>query len=249
MPPAYRANYGFVPSYEMPSFSRPPEGGFTPRALLRPPMMLIMRSCSNLDTATTAHRPVLFKDKFGEALYTEATVERTVGGSLLTNGVGVLTLLPGAQMAQSAQFSPTTDVAFADKVAVVTTSGRIDLFMPGAPDQIPVPTTAGTSLTLTWTWANNIGRADFWEVTLLELSGPLPAKRRIYTTTNVTRTPTSATSELKVAAADLDPGKQYVFEISAFTGRPDATAAGDFARVVGNQAISVVHTHSFIATP
>jgi hypothetical protein len=241
--PTYRENYGFVPSALMPSFTRPPPGGLNPIAFLRNPVMMVMRTCSMVDTGMAAHRPTLFRDKLTEAIYTETTVDRSVGGVVLTNGVGVLTLIPTPQTS----ISVATDVAVADGVVLKSATAMSDLFVGNSTDQIPVPAATG-SRTLSWTWAGNVGKADYWEVTLLEITGASPAKRKTYTTTNATKTATTTTTTLRIDAADLMPNKQYVFQISAFVGRPDA-AAGDFSRVVGDQSISVVHTHSFIPAP
>lgn len=238
--PTYRENYGFVPSTLMPSFTRPAPSGLNPIAFLRNPVMMLMRTCSALDSGTAAHRPTLFKDKLTEAIYTETTVERSVGGIVLTNGVGVLTLISTPQTL----ISVATDVAFADGVVLKSASGMENLFVADSNDQIAVAATSG-SRTLSWNWSGNIGKADYWEVTLIEMTSPSPTKRKTYTTTNATKTATTTTTTVRIDAADLTLGKQYVFQISAFVGRPDA-AAGDFSRVVGNQAISVVHTHSFI---
>ena len=241
--PTHRENYGFVPSQMMPSFTRRPPGGLNPIAFLENPVMMVMRTCSAVDIGTAAHHPTLFKDKLTEAIYTETTVERSVGGILLTNGVGVLTLIPTPQTV----ISVATNVAFANGVVLKSAAATSDLFVADSNDQIPVAATTG-SRTLSWTWAGNTGKADYWEVTLLEMTSPLPTKRKTYTTTNVTKTTTTTTTTVRIDAADLTPNKQYVFQISAFVGRPDA-AAGDFSRVVGNQAISVIHTHTFIPAP
>lgn len=237
----YREKYGFVPSPVMPSFSRPGLNVANTPALLRNPVMLPMRECTDLAVSGAVHLPRTLQDNLTEAVYSEVSVDRTIGGLTVTNGLALLTL----NKDKVTLFSVAPNVAIADGAILRSGAEEKELFKPDSVDNIAVTSISGAR-TLRWNWNNNAGNADFWEVTLVELTGLVPVERKTYTITNAIKNATMTTSSVRIDAADIVPGKKYVFRISAFTGRPDAKE-GDFARVEGNQQMSVVHTHSFIA--
>ncbi len=237
----YREKYGFVPSPVMPSFSRPGLNVASTPALLRNPVMLPMRECTDLAVNGGVHLPRFMQDTLTEAVYSEVSVDRTIGSLTVTNGLALLTL----NKDKVPLVSVVPNVAVADGAILRSGTEERELFKLDTTDNIAVTTVSGAR-TLRWNWNNNAGSADFWEVTLVELTGLVPVDRKTYTVTNAIKNATMTTSSVRIDAADIVPGKKYVFRISAFTGRPDAKK-GDFARVEGNQQMSVVHTHSFIA--
>ncbi len=227
---ATRQHYGFVPSEIMPAFTRPPDLVHHQVALANP-VMMPLRVCTSIDSSLAVHDPLLFKDKFKRALYTETTVDRTLSGATITNGVAVLTLgLTGFQV--------DSDVAFATAIKL-TADGNVESKLFESADSVPVPAFTGAT-TLSWGITVASQKADFWDVTLWEISGGSLVKRRIYTTT---------TREVKIQRADLEASKQYVFQVSAYRGRPNASTKADFATVSGNQSMSVVHSRSFVLAP
>jgi len=240
--PVFRENYGFVPSQRMPAFTRPAPGGLGPLALLRNPVMTVVRSCSVLNpvmATDNVHRPRLFRETMLEAVYTETTVDRVVAGIPLTNGLGALTLFPTGQ----ATATVATDVAFPDAVKLTAKSGTVtDLFAADSVDQIAVPASTD-AWTLSWGWAGDTGKADYWEVQLLEMTSPYPTARKTYATTNATKAGVKTTTSVRIDPADLVAGKHYVFQINAYVGRPDA-GTGNYETVFGNQSMSVVHSHT-----
>lgn len=248
--PKYRENLGYLPSPAMPAFSRPGENSGFSTAVLRHPVQIVLRACSDAvnstrnSAETQVHRPPLLSNRLAEAVHTEVTTSYKIGTVDIVNGISIVTLNESA--ASSVPIS--SDIAVAKDVKLGSGGGNTPLF-EGTAELLPVPGATGAR-TLTWTWggvsATEIPRADFWEVSLLELGEFVTMPRKIYTVTNATTNAGTTTTSARIDAADIIPGKKYVFQISAFSGRPDAKT-GDFARVLGNQQMSVVHTHSFIA--
>jgi hypothetical protein len=225
-----RVHYGFVPSDAMPSFTRAPDLAGRQFAL-RNPVMFSLRVCTTFDNngaGFDVHDPLLFKGEFDRVLYTEVTVERFLpGGALVTNGVAV-------QILGATGFQVSSTIAFAKNVTVKSSSGTTTNLFEMDGKMLAL----GGVLTLTWDAAVETQVADFWDVTMMTVNGFAVTPKRVYTTTK---------REVKIQSADLEAGKTYILQISGYLGRPDAAMKADFGTASGNQAMSVIHTRTFVA--
>lgn len=222
---------GYVPSKDMPAFTRPPD--ISRSVSLPNPPMFAVRSCS-LPYQGTPPSPVLatwLDARLPRAAYTEISASRQLsGGATLVNGLGILTL------STAASFMVTTDVAFAANVKLTSSAGAADLFDPTGSDDVKV-TRGGDPLTVSWDKQTATTTAQFWEVALIEVVGGSLLPRRVYVTTS---------TSVKIQSRELEIGRHYVFSITAYTGRGGA-ATGDYRTITGTQAISIIHPRSFTA--
>lgn len=231
-----REEFGYLPSREMPAFTRPPDSNRS--MLLRNPLMLVMRSCTlpYSPSAPNLVEPATFKTHLTRALHTEMVATRTLpGGESLINGAAYVVTDPGGA---NPTFSTSRSIAVASSVTLTPEGGAAaDLF--GAMDDVHLATRTGR-LNVTWAKQPATGKADFWEVALLEVSNGGLVEKRIYTTT---------TPSLAIAGADLAASTTYVLRFTAFTGRAAAAASGDFRAINGDQAITIIHSRSFVTPP
>jgi hypothetical protein len=226
-------NYGFVPSALMPAFTRPPDG--LRQVALPNPVMLVLRSCTALDTDAAVHEPTLFSAKLARALYTEASVRRTVAGGVTVNS-GVAVISYPVLVFGMPKFDVRTVVAFPVDVKLTSATATVSLM---GTDDAPIPATAGT-VTLAWSKYKTTELVDFWEVTLGVIdSSSNFIKKRIYTTT---------TPDVRIEGSELHAGERYLLQITGHLGRPNA-GAGDYRTVQGAQAISVFYPRTFVVVP
>ena len=216
-----REQYGYLAANDVPLFTRAADGNRS--LLLRNPPLIVLRACSLPVTgAPTVNDPAYLSARLSKVIHTEIGAPRTLpGGAGVVNGLVILTL-------GTTTFNVSTNVAFPTAVKL----GATDLF--GAQEAVPVAR-AATPMELSWQKTRATDVAHFWEVALIKVAGISLTRQRVYATTK---------PSILITPSDL-PGGTYVLEITAYAGRSPA-ANGDFRGVSGDQAISVVHTRTFV---
>ncbi len=221
---------GYVPSKEMPAFTRPPDGS---RSIALPnPPLFALRSCP-LPYAGSPPAPVLptwLDGRVPRGVYTEIVASRQLsGGASLVNGIAILTL------SNATTFMVSTDVAFPTNVTLKSTAGSTNLFSMSGSDAVTFSPGTGP-ISVQWEKAMPGTTAHFWEVALIEVQGANLVRKRVYVTTG---------TSVAIQATELEVGHHYVFAIAAYSGRGGALT-GDYRTITGAQSMSVIHPRSFV---
>jgi len=216
-----RTRIGPAPSTAMPAFTeRVPSLG------LRSPVILPLVDCTNADLAALP--------AFGEpgslqpfemlALH-QLTVARTVpGGPTLEGGLSAVAPVTdaGSFVLDFAVAIPTPPFLLGDRELSTT-------------DQLPLPAGMGP---VVLTFGVEVGKqASYYDVVLHRVAGSSAIAERVYTVAEPT-----VTIDRAVFAA----GTEYVLEIRAYQGAPEA-AVGDFTSYLQTQSSAVAWTHTFVA--
>jgi hypothetical protein len=216
-----REQYGYLAANDVPLFTRAPD--INRSLLLRNPPMVVLRACDLVVGASgTVNDPAYLAARFGKVVHTEVGASRALpGGAGVVNGLVILTL-------GTTTFNVGTNVAFPTAVKV----GAADVF--GASEAVPV-TRGAMPIEVTWQKTRTLDVAHFWEVALIKVAGSALMRERVYVTTK---------PSFHIMPSDLTSGT-HILEITAYAGRAPA-ANGDFRGVTGDQAISVIHTRTFV---
>lgn len=216
-----REQYGYLAASDVPLFTRAPD---TNRSLLlRNPPMIVLRACALPVTgAPSINDPAYLSARLGKVIHTEIGATRTLaGGAGVVNGLAILT--PG-----TTTFTVSASVAFPTAVKL----GSADLFGPD--EAVPV-VRSPMPMEVSWQKSRATDVAHFWEVALIKVTGATLTRQRVYVTTK---------PSFLIMPSDLTSGT-HVLEITAYAGRAPA-ANGDFRGVSGDQAISIIHSRTFV---
>jgi len=211
--------FGPSPSSTMP--------GFTQRVSflgLRAPLILPMLQCTGSDlSGLPSYNLPDSLSVFPQRAHIQLTADRTVsGGPTLTSGLAVVEPFTGATV----MFD--FDVAYPSPPFLL---GTLDL---STADHVML--TDGTDpLVLSFTNESMKMPADYYEVVLHRVTGVSIAVERVYTLVG---------PSLTIERSVLAPNSEYVFEIRAYLGAPDASLA-DFRSHLSTQSSAVVWTHTF----
>ncbi|MBA3455087.1 MAG: hypothetical protein H0T42_18500 [Deltaproteobacteria bacterium] len=216
---------GPAASSTMPAFTQEPGAERAPRLELRGPLLLPMLDCTNapLGAPLTYNLPPSLST-FDQMAHIQVTADRTVpGGPNLTHGLVAVRLIA----ANRADF----DINVAMPLSPFLL-GTLDL---STTDDVPLP--AGTDPLVLTFMTETTGISDYFEVVLHRVTGTSTTPERVYTIQQ---------PALTIDRGVFTMGTDYVFEIRAFRGAPDARFA-DFTRYDSTQASAVVWTRTFEA--
>lgn len=224
-------HFGYVPNAGVPGLAGKPPFGALPT-----PVMLTMLTCPFANPPAVPNplpmsaQPLGLRS-FPRILHVQLIAARRVLGVLLTSGMETVVV------SDASGFTLSFPAAIPTRMTLTTSRGILDL--AGATEQVDVGPPTGT-FTLDFTPEVGDGlRADHHEVLLHRLSDPLLITQRIYTVTQPT---------VRIDAAVLLPGTDYVFEIRSFKGHPDA-ARGNFAPIEYPYGAAIVFTRTFKTAP
>jgi hypothetical protein len=233
---AVRWEYGYVPSLAVFGFSKPVVeeiGAFA----LPSPRMLAFADCSSTQGSEVLVSPVFadspeLRERFPRVVHVEIVNARTVGALQLRSGF-------------SAVVASSSD-AFSSEFLVAAPSA-IELRRGGAPianlvddpDGRVLPA-GGEPVELTFqVEPQGTLAADYFDITLYDVSANTLNRQRIYTVTDRT---------LTIDPSLLVPNASYVLEIRAYRGRPNLSQA-DFAATAYPQYAATVFTRTFRMPP
>lgn len=221
-----RLQFGYVPSAQMPAFSRPPDGDAL--LLLPNPVIASFAVCPDVVSMPPAvHKPVYMNDRFPRAVHIEMTYNHPVpGGPTLRNGIASV-----VREATADKFVVTHDAA-APVTITLTSSTGAPLQLLGATEGATLGSTAGL---LDLVWTSSPGLADYWEVALLKVSGGTVTRERVWVT---------PASPLKIVGSDLAPATTYLLELTSYTGRP-GPSVGEYRMATLPQSMALVNTRTF----
>lgn len=221
-----RYRIGYVPSDQLPAFTSAPGAGM----YLSAPLMLELLSCG-LGSAPAVQAPNDLENRFAVLAHAEAVYVQTLaGGAKLANGIAATTVIDKGP-SFTGQILGTAP--FADDIRVGATA------LPRRGVQVAVPQAELVELT----FAQSSPDAEYWDVLLHEVTGATKQLVRLYTIPNPDGTQ-PITVDLR-GIAGLTPGREYVFELRSYTGRPGARM-GNFAAVAELQSMAVVHSATFV---
>lgn len=213
---------GPAASAAMPAFTQEPGREQVPALALDGPLLLPMVDCTaTLGVLPTYNLPDSLSG-FPHVAHIQVTADRSVpSGPTLTHGLVAVREVAGGR----ADF----DINVAMPLPPFML-GTLDL---STMDDVPLP--AGTDpLVLTFA-TEPVRMSDYYEVLLHRIDGTSTVVERVYTILQPT---------LTIDRSVLTLANDYVFEIRAFRGAPDAALA-DFTRYLSTQASAVVWTHTF----
>jgi hypothetical protein len=210
--PLLRMVYGYVPSLGVSGFSKPvPDPALD--FLLPGPRMLTFLDCT-LAPSTETYSSVPFanppemKERFPHVVHVEVANQRTLGTVTLTSGFSAVVA------SSSYVFTSEFLVAAPTKLTLRRGAGSLDLetgadgaVLPAGTDPLDLAFEVEPGADLA---------ADSFDVTLYEVMTNRLERRRVFTV---------AERKVRIAPSLLDPSSEYVFEIRAYRGRPEAKRA------------------------
>jgi hypothetical protein len=223
-----RMAYGYVPSLGVSAFSRPvPVPAF--EFYLPGPLMLTFLTC----TLPLPQPPVLFANppelrmRFPHVVHVEVTNQRMLGNVTLTSGFSAVVA------SNTYAFTSTFLVAAPTKLTLHRGADSLDLdngtdgsLLPAGTDPLELRFEVEADPDLT---------TDSFEVTLHELMNNKVEPRRIFI---------AAERKVRIDPSLLAPGREYVFEVRAFHGRPESPRA-NFAVNTYPQYAATIFSRSF----
>ena len=223
-----RMAYGYVPSLDVSGFSRPvPVTAF--EFYLPGPLMLTFLTC----TLPSPQPPVVFADppelrvRFPHVVHVEVANQRMLGNITLTSGFSAVVT--------SNTYAFTSDflVAAPTKLTLHRGAGSLDLDKGADGSVLP----AGTDpLELRFDVESDPDLASHsFEVTLHEVMNDQLEQRRIFIV---------AERKVRIDPSLLAPGREYVFEVRAYSSRPGAMRA-DFSVHTYPQYAATIFSRTF----
>lgn len=231
-----RMAYGYAPSLDVFGFSKPvPEQAL--EFLLPGPRMIAFATCTispgagSRMTGTFAD-PAELRELFPRVVHVEIADQRMVGAVALTSGFSAVVT--------SSNLNFTSEFLVAAPTAVKLHRGGAPIAdLAGDLDGAVLPA-GGGPLELTFeVEPNALLGADAFDVTLYRLSIGTLTRQRIYTVTD---------RAVAIDPSFLLPDNEYVFEIRAYRGRPEAARA-NFSVHTYPQYAATVFTRTFRTPP
>jgi hypothetical protein len=230
-----RMEYGYTPSLGVFGFSRPPS---SPSDFYLPgPLVIALANCT-IPQGSTFFQSETFADAldltplFSRAVHLEVVNQRMLGSLVLSSGF--------AAVLTSNDLNFTSDFAVAAPIRIRLLRGGTQVAdLEAAADGATLPA-GGEPLELVFDLESDPGLAsDSFDISVYAIQGANLKLQQIYTTTD---------RELTLDPAALLPDTEYVFEIRAYRGRPNA-ARGDFAANTYPQYAASIFTRSFKTPP
>jgi hypothetical protein len=191
-------------------------------------MATLLQCPYNVNPFPMTAQPALL-DVFPRVLHVQLVDTRTALG---------VTLSSGMETVIAASTTGAFTMAFPAPIPTritLTTPAKGTVALDGLAEQVDVGAASGP---FTLAFTPEVGadlRADYYDVVLHRITGGTMTTDRIYTVTSPT---------VRIDGALLMPGADYVFEIRAIKGHPQA-AHGDFAPVDYPYGMAIVFARTF----
>jgi hypothetical protein len=235
-PDVLRMEYGYTPSLDVFGFSRPPA---TPPLdfYLPGPLVIALVNCT-MAQGSTSFQSETFADAldlsplFSRAVHVEVVNQRMLGSLVLSSGFSAVLTASDLNFA--------SDFAVAAPIRIKLLRGGVQIAdLETDADGATLPA-GGEPLELGFDLESNPGlAADSFDIHLYSIQGSALKLQRIYTLTE---------RKLTLEPAALLADTEYIFEIRAYRGRPNA-ARGDFAANTYPQHAAAIFTRSFKTPP
>lgn len=232
VPNATTIMFGISPSTVIPGLTvTPPISTQLYNAQLPVPVMLTLLECP-LSGAPGNAMPLALSQlaAYPKVFHTQLVALRTALGVSLTSGMETV-VVESLNSVSLGFLAPLTT-----QFALTTNTGKVAL--DGASEQINIGAAHGT-FTFDFTPESGTSlHADYYEVTLHQITNNSMSTVRVYTVTS---------PSVKIDGTLITPNTDYVFEVRAITGHPQA-AHGDFATVSYPYGMTIVYPRTFSAS-
>lgn len=229
-----RMEFGLSPSIAVPGFAKPPPAQAND-FLLPGPQVIALAHCTIPAGASSGMIPALahpadLNGKFPQIVHVEVANQRTRGSVTLTSGYSAV--VASGSFAFESKFLVAGPLGAklyrgADPIADLD-EGADGTMLPAGDGPLELAFEVETKPTLA---------SHYFDVTLYALQGAKLEKRRVYTIID---------RKLTIDPAILIRGTEYVFEIRAYHGTPQA-GRGDLALHTDPQYAASVFTRTFLA--